>query len=44
MKTNAISLLISITEFYKYDSANRLERIVDINGNILKEYKYHYRQ
>ncbi|MDO5614814.1 MAG: DUF5977 domain-containing protein [Cruoricaptor ignavus] len=29
-----------ITEFYKYDSANRLERIVDTNGNILKEYKY----
>lgn len=31
-------------EFYKYDSANRLEKIVDNDGNILKEYKYNYKQ
>ncbi|MCS3870873.1 hypothetical protein J3D55_003789 [Chryseobacterium ginsenosidimutans] len=31
-----------ITENYKYDSSNRLERILNSEGNILKEYKYHY--
>ncbi|MEW7399319.1 DUF5977 domain-containing protein [Elizabethkingia anophelis] len=31
-----------IREVYKYDSANRLESVKDINGNILKEYKYYY--
>ncbi|MDR6516178.1 DUF5977 domain-containing protein [Chryseobacterium camelliae] len=31
-----------ITEFYKYDPNNRLERIIDTDGNILKEYKYNY--
>lgn len=29
-------------EIYKYDSANRLQSVVDVNGNILKEYKYNY--
>lgn len=29
-----------ITEFYKYDTANRLERILDKDNHILKELKY----
>ncbi|WP_419870494.1 RHS repeat domain-containing protein [Chryseobacterium sp. CT-SW4] len=33
-----------IREYYIYDSANRLEKVVDSNGNILKEYKYNYKQ
>ena len=33
-----------IREIYKYDSANRLQSVVDVNGKILKEYKYHYKQ
>lgn len=33
-----------IREIYKYDAANRLEKVVDINGNILKEYNYNYKQ
>ncbi|MDV7698630.1 hypothetical protein N6B72_17025 [Chryseobacterium soli] len=32
-----------IREFYKYDAANRLERVVDTNGKVLKEYQYHYK-
>lgn len=32
-----------IREIYKYDSANRLEKIVDEEGKILKEYKYNYK-
>ncbi|KFF01824.1 hypothetical protein [Chryseobacterium luteum] len=32
-----------IRELYKYDSANRLEKVIDINGKILKEYKYNYK-
>lgn len=31
-----------ITEYYKYDTANRLEKIVDSNNKILKEFKYRY--
>ncbi|KQM30437.1 hypothetical protein ASE55_17015 [Chryseobacterium sp. Leaf201] len=31
-----------IRESYHYDSSNRLEKVTDINGNILKEYKYNY--
>ncbi|WP_228451850.1 DUF5977 domain-containing protein, partial [Chryseobacterium sp. SN22] len=31
-----------IRENYKYDSANQLQKIVDINGKIIKEYKYNY--
>lgn len=31
-----------IRENYLYDTANRLERIIDVNGKILKEYKYNY--
>jgi hypothetical protein len=31
-----------ITEYYKYDTTNRLETIVDANGNIHKEFKYNY--
>lgn len=31
-----------IRENYYYDSSNRLEKVKDINGNILKEYKYNY--
>ncbi len=31
-----------IRENYYYDSANRLEKIVDLDGKIVKEYKYNY--
>lgn len=27
-------------EIYKYDSSNRLKAVVDVNGNIIKDYKY----
>ena len=33
-----------ITEYFIYDTANRLQKTVDINGNIMNEYKYHYKQ
>ncbi|MBO9690028.1 hypothetical protein [Chryseobacterium sp.] len=32
-----------ITESYSYDSANRLEKVVDVNGKVLKEMKYNYK-
>ncbi|MCJ7936202.1 MAG: hypothetical protein MUW56_21865 [Chryseobacterium sp.] len=32
-----------IREVYQYDSANRLEKVVDVNGKVLKELKYHYK-
>lgn len=32
-----------IREIYKYDSSNRLQSVVDVNSNILKEYKYNYK-
>ncbi|WEK70281.1 MAG: hypothetical protein P0Y62_01760 [Candidatus Chryseobacterium colombiense] len=32
-----------IREVYFYDSANRLEKIVDVNGKVLKELKYNYK-
>ena len=32
-----------IKELYKYDSANRLQSVVDVDGKILKEYTYHYK-
>lgn len=28
-------------EFYKYDAYNRLSRVVDVNGNTVKEHQYH---
>ncbi|UEQ78877.1 DUF5977 domain-containing protein [Chryseobacterium arthrosphaerae] len=31
-----------IREYYIYDSANKLEKIVDINNKIVKEYTYNY--
>lgn len=31
-------------EIYKYDNANRLQSVVDMNGKILKEYQYNYKQ
>ncbi|AZB10152.1 hypothetical protein EG344_15675 [Chryseobacterium sp. G0162] len=31
-----------VREYYIYDTANRLERIVDINNKIIKEYSYNY--
>jgi len=31
-----------IEEYYKYDSSNRLEKIQDVNGKIIKEFKYNY--
>lgn len=33
-----------VREIYKYDSANRLQSVVDVNGKILKEYHYNYKQ
>ena len=32
-----------IREYYIYDTANRLQSVKDINGKILKEYKYNYK-
>ncbi|WP_333597119.1 hypothetical protein [Chryseobacterium flavum] len=32
-----------IRESYIYDTANRLEKVVDVNGNVLKEMKYNYK-
>jgi uncharacterized protein RhaS with RHS repeats len=32
-----------IRELYKYDTANRLEKVIDTNGKVLKEYKYNYK-
>ncbi|MDQ8142929.1 hypothetical protein [Chryseobacterium sp. CFS15] len=32
-----------IREIYKYDSANRLESIKDVNGKIIKEFLYNYK-
>ncbi|WP_426473370.1 DUF5977 domain-containing protein [Chryseobacterium balustinum] len=31
-----------LREYYIYDTTNRLEKIVDINNKILKEFNYHY--
>lgn len=31
-----------LIEYYKYDTTNRLEKIVDINNKVLKEFNYHY--
>lgn len=31
-------------EYYIYDKKGRLEKIIDVNGNILKEYQYNYKQ
>ncbi|MCP1299800.1 DUF5977 domain-containing protein [Chryseobacterium sp. S0630] len=31
-----------IREYYKYDTTNRLEKIVDANNKIVKEFKYRY--
>ena len=33
-----------IREIYRYDTANRLESIKDVDGNILKEYQYQYKK
>lgn len=30
-------------EIYKYDLKNRLEKVVDVDGNIIKEHKYNYK-
>ncbi|MGG1921896.1 hypothetical protein AB1278_08800 [Chryseobacterium sp. NRRL B-14798] len=32
-----------IRESYVYDSANRLQKVIDVNGKVLKEMKYNYR-
>ncbi|MGC4129788.1 MAG: hypothetical protein QM564_09580 [Bergeyella sp.] len=32
-----------IREIYIYDTANKLKEVKDINGNVLKEYQYHYK-
>ena len=39
----SITPLSGIRELYKYDIANRLEKVIDINGKVLKEYKYNYK-
>lgn len=31
-----------ITQFYNYDSANKLKDIRDVNGHLIKEFSYHY--
>lgn len=31
-----------IRSFYKYDAGNRLEKVVDVNNNIVQDYKYNY--
>ncbi|NIF05880.1 hypothetical protein F3J23_10550 [Chryseobacterium sp. Tr-659] len=31
-----------VREYYKYDVTNRLEKIIDINNKILKEFRYRY--
>lgn len=31
-----------ISEFYKYDNANRLDKILDANNNIMKQFSYNY--
>ncbi|WP_080780247.1 hypothetical protein [Chryseobacterium phocaeense] len=33
-----------VREFYKYDAAGRLQSVVDVNNNILKELQYNYKQ
>lgn len=33
-----------IREIYQYDKAGRLDKITDENGNVLKKYKYNYKQ
>lgn len=33
-----------IREIYKYDTANRLEKVIDVNNNVLKEYNYNYKR
>jgi hypothetical protein len=30
-------------EFYKYDAYNRLQKVVDVNGNTVKEHQYNYK-
>jgi hypothetical protein len=32
-----------IKESYIYDSANRLQKVIDVNGKVLKEMKYNYK-
>lgn len=32
-----------IREIYQYDTANRLEKVIDVNGKVLKEFKYSYK-
>ncbi|MDQ1859221.1 hypothetical protein [Chryseobacterium sp. WLY505] len=32
-----------IRENYVYDSANRLQKVIDVNGKVLKEMKYNYK-
>jgi hypothetical protein len=32
-----------ITEKYRYDSFNRLQKVINANGAIIKEYKYNYK-
>ncbi|WP_265131353.1 DUF5977 domain-containing protein [Chryseobacterium oranimense] len=38
----SITPSIGVREYYKYDVTNRLEKIVDSNNKILREFKYRY--
>lgn len=38
----AITRSSGIREFYKYNNTNKLEKVTDVNGKIIKEYKYNY--
>ena len=32
-----------IREYYRYDTANRLEKVIDSDKKVLKEFKYNYK-
>lgn len=44
IRVSSITPPSGIREIYKYDTANRLQSVVDVDGNILKEYSYQYKQ
>ncbi|WP_261510110.1 hypothetical protein [Chryseobacterium paludis] len=41
--TTSITLSNGIREVYRYDKSNRLQRVEDKNGKLLKEYEYNYK-
>lgn len=32
-----------IREYYKYDTQNKLEKVIDVDGKVIEEYKYNYK-